>query len=126
MEIPAVLRYIESKGGGPIRYRILITLGLAAALLAPAAQAGLIGTEEAAAQQERARVKALVERPELAAGLAKMGIAPQDAAARVDAMSDAEVLELAGRLDAALAGGQLTNEQLLLIIIVLLLVIILL
>jgi hypothetical protein len=38
-----------------MRYRILITLGLAAALLAPAAHAGLIGTEEAAAQQERAR-----------------------------------------------------------------------
>jgi hypothetical protein len=53
-----------------------------------------------------------------------MGIVPQEAAARVDAMSDAEVLQLAGRLDAALAGGQLTNEQLLLIIIIVLLLVI--
>ena len=107
-------------------HRILLTLGLAATLFVSPAQAGGIGTEEAAAQGERARVKALVERPELGAGLAKMGIAPQEAAARVDAMTDAEVLELAGRLDAALAGGQLTTEQLLLIIIVILLVIIIL
>jgi hypothetical protein len=69
-------------------------------------------------------VRALVERPELAAALSKMGIVPQEAAARVDAMSDAEVLQLAGRLDAALAGGQLTNEQLLLIIIIILLLVI--
>lgn len=105
---------------------ILLAFGLAAALVLPQAHAGMIGTGDAAAQGERARVKALVERPELGAGLAKMGIAPQEAAARVDAMTDAEVLELAGRLDAALAGGQLTTEQLLLIIIVILLVIIIL
>jgi hypothetical protein len=55
-----------------------------------------------------------------------MGIAPRDALGRVDAMSDEEVLQLAGRLDAALAGGQITNEQLLLIIIIILLLIILL
>ncbi len=102
----------------------MAALGLAAALVHPQAHAGVIATESAHAQDERARVKALVERPELAAALAKMGIPPQQAATRVDAMSDAEVLQLAGRLDAAIAGGQLTNEQLLLIIIILLLVII--
>lgn len=107
-------------------FGIVLALGLAAALAMPQAHAGMIGTGEAAAQGERARVKALVERPELGKALSQMGIAPQDAAARVDAMSDAEVLELAGRLDAAVAGGQLTNEQLLLIIIVLLLIIIIL
>lgn len=71
-------------------------------------------------------MKALLERPELAKALQKMGIAPRDAAARVDAMADGEVLQLAGRLDAALAGGQITNEQLLLIIIIVLLLVIIL
>jgi hypothetical protein len=109
-----------------VDFWIVLVFGLAATLLMPQAHAGLIGTDEAAMQDERARVKALLERPGLATGLEKMGIAPRDAAARVDAMSDAEVLQLAGRLDAAIAGGQLTltNEQLLLIIIVLLLIII--
>lgn len=104
---------------------MVLAFGLAAALLAPQAHAGVIATDSAHAQGERVRVRALVERPELAAALSKMGIVPQEAAARVDAMSDAEVLQLAGRLDAALAGGQLSNESLLLIIIIVLLLVIL-
>ena len=109
-----------------VDFWIVIAFGLAAALLLPQAHAGVIATEEAVAQDERARVKALLERPELANALEKMGLPSHDAAARVDAMADAEVLQLAGRLDAALAGGQLTNEQLLLIIIIILLIAILL
>jgi hypothetical protein len=93
---------------------------------APLARAGMIGTDDAQAQDERARVKALLERPELAKGLEKYGIAPQEALKRVDAMTDAEVAQLAGRLDAAVAGGQISNETLLLIIVLVLLLIILL
>ena len=109
-----------------VDFWIVLAFGLAAALLMPQAQAAMIGTDAAHAQDERARVKAILERPELAKGLEKMGIAPQDALARVDAMNDAEVLQLAGKLDAAIAGGVLTNEQLLLIIVILLLLIIIL
>src|SRR5262245_19294640 len=90
---------------------IVLAFGLAAALLMPQAQAEMIGTDSVQAQDERARVKAMLERPELAKGLEKMGIAPREALGRVDAMSDEEVLQLAGRLDAAIAGGQLTNED---------------
>jgi uncharacterized protein DUF6627 len=86
----------------------------------------MIGTDAAHAQDERARVKSILERPQLAKGLEKMGIAPQEALARIDAMNDAEVLQLAGRLDAALAGGQVSNETLLLIIVIVLLLIIIL
>jgi hypothetical protein len=107
-----------------VDFWIVLAFGLAAALLFPQAHAGVISTEAAHAQDERARVRALVERPEIAKGLERLGLNPADAAARVDAMSDEEVLQLAGRLDAAIAGGQLTNEQLLLIVIILLLVII--
>ena len=103
---------------------IVLAFVLAAPLIVPHAHAGVSATDSAHAQDERARVRALVERPELAAALSNMGIVPKEAAARVDAMSDAEVLQLAGRLDAALAGGQLTNEQLLLIIIIVLLLVI--
>jgi len=109
-----------------VDFWIVLVFGLAAALLMPPAHAGMIGTESVQAQDERARVKALLERPELAKGLEKMGIAPRDAVGRVDAMSDEEVLQLPGRLDAALAGGQMSNETLLLIIIVILLLIIIL
>lgn len=106
---------------------IVIAFGLAAALiLAPQAHAGMIATDEVAAHDERARVKALLERPELAKQLETMGISAREAAGRVDAMADAEVLQLSGRLDAAIAGAQVSNEQLLLIIIIILLLVILL
>jgi len=109
-----------------VDFWIVLAFGLAAMLLLPQAHAGMIVTEQAAAQDERARVRAMVERPELAAGLEKMGLKPGEAQARVDAMSDAEVLQLAGRLDAALAGAQVSNESLLLIIIIVLLLVIIL
>jgi hypothetical protein len=109
-----------------VDFWIVLLFGLAAALIMQPTHAGMIGTEAAQARDERARVKVLLERPELAKGLQMKGIVPQEAAARVDAMSDAEVLQLAGRLDAAIAGGQVSNETLLLIIILVLVLIILL
>ena len=109
-----------------VDFWIVLAFGLAAALLVPQVQAAMIGTEAAHAQDERMRVKAILERPDLAKGFEKMGIAPHEALARVDAMNDAEVLQLAGRLDAALAGGQVSNETLLLIIVIVLLLIIIL
>jgi hypothetical protein len=87
------------------------------------AYAGLIPSDAALKpSSERERVKAMLERPEVASELQKMGLAPADAQARVQAMSDTEVAQLAGRLDALPAGGAITNQELLLIIIVILLV----
>jgi hypothetical protein len=83
--------------------------------------AGMIATP---ADTERARVKAMIERPELAAELQKMGITPHEATERVDAMNDAEVLQLAGRLDKAAAGGQVGDRTLLLILLIILLILI--
>ena len=104
--------------------RLLAILLLTAAMAAPQAQAGMIGTDQAAQpQSERERVKAMLERPEIAKQLEKMGIAPERAAARIDAMSDAKVSQLAGRIDALPAGGAtITNQELLLIIVIILLV----
>jgi hypothetical protein len=107
-----------------VNFWMMAAFGFAAALALPQARAEVIGTETAHAQDERARMRALMERPEVSKGLERLGLNPAEAAARVDAMSDAEVLQLAGRLDAAIAGGQLTNEQLLLIVIIVLLIVI--
>jgi hypothetical protein len=101
---------------------LLRTVVLALTLAAPQAYAGMIGIEDA----ERDRVKSMLERPELAAQLEKMGVSPADAKARVDAMTPQEVSQLAGRLDQLAAGGALSNQDLLLIIILLLLLIIIL
>jgi hypothetical protein len=97
-------------------------LMLAAALLiaVPPAYAGMIRPDDV----ERERVKALLERVEVRAELEKHGVLAHEAAARIDAMTPAEVQELAGRIDALAAGGQSTQNLLLVIILILLIIII--
>ena len=100
---------------------LLRTVAMAIVLAAPQAYAGLIGVEDT----ERDRVKSMLERPELATQLEKMGVSSADARARVDAMTPEEVSQLAGRLDQLAAGGALSNQDLLIIIVILLVIIIL-
>src|SRR3989454_1679226 len=83
--------------------KILGGLLLAFAFAVPQAYAGLVPTE-------RERVKALIERPEIAQQMEKMGIPAKEALARVDAMTDEEVRSLAGRLDALPGGGQICSH----------------
>ncbi len=87
--------------------------------------ASMVGTGAAVQQSERESVKALVARPEVARKLETLGVLPKDAAARVDALTDAEVASLASRIDALPAGGFETQEWLLIIIAILLLILVL-
>jgi len=105
--------------------RAILTLTLAVALAAPA-RAGLIPADAARSGDARARILALLARPELAAQLEKMGLAPHEAVARVDALGDAEVQALAGHLDALAAGGDFPNQTPLILVIVVLVLLILL
>ena len=100
-------------------------LFLILALALPQAHAGLISTDAAGIDGERERLKGLLERPELAREIEKLGILPREAAERVDAMNDAEVQQLAGRLNALPAGGDLANSSVWLLVIILLLVLLL-
>src|SRR5258706_11062745 len=104
--------------------RAILSLTLAQALAAPA-RAGLVATDAAAAGDARARIQALLERPALAAELAKMGLAPQQAAARVDALNDAEVHALAGPPHALVAGGGFANQTPVILVGVLLVLLVL-
>jgi hypothetical protein len=88
------------------------------ALFATPVQAELIGTKQVAAPElsERDRVKAALERPEIAQKLQTLGVLPGDAKSRVDALTDSEVSILANQIDALPAGG-LTNTEWFLIVI---------
>jgi TolA-binding protein len=87
-------------------------------------QAAMIGTEQihaaANASQDRARVAAALERPDVVRQLETMGVSPSDAKARVAALSDEEVATLAGKVDSLPAGGDVLGV--LLFVFVLLLV----
>ncbi len=85
------------------------------------ASAGMVSTEDAIDSariaETRTQLKALVQRPELAKELQALGANPTEAQARVDAMTDAEVRTLAGKLGVLPAGGALTNNELILILV---------
>jgi hypothetical protein len=73
------------------------------------ARAGLIGTEQAAAEgaasAQRSMVMSVLDRAETAAQLQAQGIDPAMARERVAAMTDQEVRQIAGDMQTAPAGG---------------------
>jgi hypothetical protein len=76
------------------------------------ASAALIGTEQVAVTQgmaaegaARAHVLATLDRADVVQGLQARGVDPQQVRARVDALSDAEVAQLAQQIDSAPAGA---------------------
>jgi hypothetical protein len=65
--------------------------------------AGMLPTD--AANPARARVLTVLERSDVQAQLQANGVSPADVKARVAAMSDDEVAQLAGQIDGLPAGG---------------------
>lgn len=89
----------------------LLTVTLIASLLmlAVPVQADIIGTEDMLAQQSRAEMVATVEGfiadEQVAAQLEAWGVPADMVAARIAAMSDTELQQLANRMQEAPAGG---------------------
>lgn len=104
-----------------MRAALLVLIAMALALAMLPARAGVISTEGALLQSDREQIHALLDRPDLARELEKYGVAPHEAQARVAAMNDAEVRQLAQRINALPAGGQ---SVLLIVVIILLLIVI--
>jgi hypothetical protein len=98
---------------------VLIVCTLGAGMPLPAS-AGIVATDQIAASAGRDRVKSFLDRAEVQAQMQALGVNPQAALARVDALSDDEVASLAGRLDQLPAGGTDILGALLLIFIILL------
>ncbi|MDX1484524.1 MAG: PA2779 family protein [Alphaproteobacteria bacterium] len=106
---------------GRCRHAVACTLILAMMMLSlphHQASAAMAGTESAtgpaaaaqssragAADAERARIKALLQRQEVREELLSHGIGAKEARARIDALTDAEIAAIVRRLDALPAGG---------------------
>ncbi len=86
----------------------LLVATLAAGALPSPALADVIGTGAVAVAAEgpRARVAQALSRAEVRARLEAYGVSPADVQARVDALTDEEVAQLAERLDSMPAGGE--------------------
>lgn len=108
----------------PVSY--LVSAGLLALTLhMPAAQASLVGTEiitaAASAQQNRAQLNALLARQDVRDALLSRGVDLADAQARVGALTDDEIQQLAKQIDEMPAGGDALGVVLAVLIILLIL-----
>lgn len=87
-------------------------------------QAAMIGTEQVVAashaQQNRAKVAAALERPEVMEQLERLGVNRDDAQARVAALTDEEAASMASQIDSLPAAGADIVGALVLIFVVLL------
>ncbi len=94
---------------------LLLAIAVASLSMPPApVLAAMVTTDQvlagaAAEQGDRARLRALLAREDIREELRDVGLAPAEAAARVDAMSDGEVALLVGQMD-SLAAGQAGAE----------------
>ena len=99
-----------------------ILLGMLATYLSPA-QAAMETTASALGGADRAQLTTMLEREEVQQQLVEMGVDPADALARVDQMTDEEVLQMNEKIAELPAGAGVSTVSLLLIIILILILI---
>src|SRR5258708_602780 len=107
--------------GFVFRFLVVRLVALAYAAATPAAPIGVDQALAAQRQAEREKLHGLLARAEVQRGLAAYGISAAAAAGRVNALTDDEVQQLAGRIDSLPAGADVSVSVLLLILILILL-----
>ncbi len=107
----------------PVSYAVAASM-LVMSLHLPVANAAMVSTEavvhSAQAQQERGRLHGALNREDVKAKLASLGVDQAQVQARVDALTDDEAQALAQRLDQMPAGGEAIVGTLVFIFLVLL------
>jgi hypothetical protein len=103
--------------------RIVIAAMLSMTVPFSSVQAGLVSTDKvstAASQQaNRDRIRAFLDREDVRVQLQRQGVSPEQAKARVNALTDDEVQRVAGRLDQLPAGGDILGVLLTVFVILL-------
>lgn len=104
----------------------MLIVALTVASLPMNAQAALVTTDEAvtaeAAAANRDKVNAFLARDDVRRALLGQGVAQDAVQARVQAMTDEEVAQLAGQVDRAPAGGDMDPLGLLFTVFIILLI----
>ena len=94
------------------------------AFLSSAARAEIVSTEEIVQQADRERVREFLNREGVEDRLKQLGVAPEEARKRVDAMTPEEVQLVAGKIDTLAAGGALTTTDWIIILLIVIIVLI--
>ena len=87
-------------------------------------QAAMIGTGQAigSVEAQRGKVQSFVARTDVQRQLAALGVEATAASERINALTDVEVQQVAGRIDTLPAGGVATEVALAIILILLLII----
>lgn len=103
---------------------ILCILPLLLTLAAPA-RAGMVPTNRVldGTDAQRAALVEALQRDGVRSQLQELGVAPGQAASRVERLTDAEVARLYRQVDALPAGGNISTVEFLLIIILIILIV---
>ena len=83
------------------------------------AHAGMLATEAGVSDVARTQVLSVLDRQEVRAQLEAHGVNPAEVKARVAAMTDAEVAQLAGQIESLPAGGDVLGVLLTVFVILL-------
>ena len=92
---------------------LLVLVFAVSAVTTPVTQAGMIGTGDfaagAAVEQQRAELRELLATDEVRGQLERWGVDPDDAAARVETLTPAELREMAQRMEEMPAGAGVSS-----------------
>jgi hypothetical protein len=99
--------------------RLLILCTFALGMPLPAS-ADIVTTDQVYASSERERVRNFLDRADVQAQMQALGVDGNSARARVDALTDEEAAQLAGRIDQLPAGASDVLGVLLLVFVILL------
>lgn len=108
--------------------KLRTSLLFAAALALPtqSALADMVSTDrvasDAAIQADREKIRAFMSRADAERSLKALGVDAASAKARVDALTDAEVIRLADKIDTLPAGGDLGKNDIVIILLIAILV----
>lgn len=106
----------------------LLLVACTFAFQARAVNADMVSTDQALSpdkiQTDREKVRAFMNRADAREKLQALGVQADEAKARVDALTDAQVETIAGRIDTLPAGGALGKTDLIIILLIAILVVI--
>ncbi len=114
------------------RQILVATLGVSLMAAAPGARAELIGTQQltestapdsATFAKDRATLDSFMARADVQAKLEQMGLSQEVTQQRLAALSDAEVAQLANRINSMPAAGALGFQEMVIILLVAILVV---
>lgn len=100
--------------------RLIASLLIVCIALPLPSQAAMVATDSALAGAQREQVNLFLQRTDVQAKLQSFGVNPDDVKARVAALNDDEVSQLAARIDSLPAGGADIIGAILLVFIILL------